>query len=534
MPKQEWLLAAALLAVFAAGCLGTQWQDGARNSELSFEPDEPAHFVTGLMVHRYLADGMPGNPMRYAERYYLRYPKVAIGHWPPLFYGLEALWFFGFGGTIAAALNLQAVITGCLALAIFLALRPVLRWWALAPAAWFLLLRSTRFLSGAVMLELLAVVCELAAVYAWMRYMECGGARWAYGFSLAASAALMTRGDAMFLTLFPLTAIALAGQWPLLRRPATWLCAGLVGVLCGPWYVLTLRMVQDGWYQSKPSFHYFASAMQGYLSGLPDLTGGGIAVLALAGIWLGRSAAGRERWAVWVALAASLLLFQGIVPASIEERRMAPMAPALLVLAGYGAVGLTKRFSLRLPAGLLLAAAIAAHWTVARTPPKRHFGYREMVASVLAMPESHGKNLLASSAVDGEGMTISEVASRENTPVRYTIRASKLLASSNWNGGTYRSLYETPERMMSALEASPAQIIFYDTFPDHTPELTFEVHNGMLRQTIAAYPQRFRLLARRPGPEGEILAYLLDEGRKPEGVKMDIDLSPKLGRRVGE
>lgn len=534
MPKQNWVIVVVLIAVFGGMCLGTQWWDEAWRSELSFEPDEPAHFVTGLMIHEYLSDGMPGNPMRYAERYYLRYPKVAIGHWPPLFYAIEALWFFPFGGTIDAALGLQAIITACLALTVFLALRPLINWWALTPAAWLIMLRSTRFLSGAVMLELLAALFEMAAVYSWIRYSGSGMARFAYGFAFAASGALMTRGDAMFLTLYPLIAIALSGHWKLLRRSPTWISAGVVGLLCGPWYVLTLKMVQDGWQAAKPSFSYFVEAMVGYGSGLPELSGGGILILALLGIVLSSMDVGRERWAGWVALAASLLLFQGIVPASVEERRMAPLAPALLVLAGFGAVALRRRFSLPIPAGGLLVAAIAVHWMVARTPAKRHFGYRELVAQVMAMPESNGRNVLTSSAIDGEGMTISEVAAKENSPVRYVLRASKLLANSNWNGGTYQSLFDSPEKMIAALESSPAQIVICDTFPDHTPELTFEVHNGMLHKTIAAYPNRFRLLARRPGPEGEIFAYLLDEGHKQDGVKLEIDLGPKLGRSLRE
>lgn len=40
------------------------WNSGAFRAELSDNPGEPAHYVTGLMVHDY----------------------VALGHWPPFFY----------------------------------------------------------------------------------------------------------------------------------------------------------------------------------------------------------------------------------------------------------------------------------------------------------------------------------------------------------------------------------------------------------------------------------------------------------------
>ena len=56
--------------------------------------DEGSHYVSGLMVHDYVADKLPGSPIAYATRYYIHYPKVGIGHWPPLYYLVEAAGFF--------------------------------------------------------------------------------------------------------------------------------------------------------------------------------------------------------------------------------------------------------------------------------------------------------------------------------------------------------------------------------------------------------------------------------------------------------
>src|SRR5947209_3781016 len=57
---------------------------GAWKAEFSGYPDEPAHFVTGLMIRDYIASGFPGSPVKFAENYYLHYPKVAFGMWGPL------------------------------------------------------------------------------------------------------------------------------------------------------------------------------------------------------------------------------------------------------------------------------------------------------------------------------------------------------------------------------------------------------------------------------------------------------------------
>jgi hypothetical protein len=69
-----------------------QWRGNAYGAEFAAAADEPAHYVTGLMVHDYLARGFPSNPLEFARGFYSRYPKVAIGHWPPVFYIVQALW----------------------------------------------------------------------------------------------------------------------------------------------------------------------------------------------------------------------------------------------------------------------------------------------------------------------------------------------------------------------------------------------------------------------------------------------------------
>ncbi len=58
--------------------VGLQWISGAYSSEFD-DPDEPAHYVTGLMIRDYVAARAPAPPLAYAENYYLHYPKVSFG-----------------------------------------------------------------------------------------------------------------------------------------------------------------------------------------------------------------------------------------------------------------------------------------------------------------------------------------------------------------------------------------------------------------------------------------------------------------------
>jgi hypothetical protein len=109
------------LYFLATACL--QRTSGAFQSDFSAYPDEPAHYVTGLMVRDYLAGLFPAAPMRYAENYYIHYPQVAFGHWPPVFYIVQAMWTLCFGVSRSSLLLLMAALTSFAALLLYKAAR---------------------------------------------------------------------------------------------------------------------------------------------------------------------------------------------------------------------------------------------------------------------------------------------------------------------------------------------------------------------------------------------------------------------------
>src|SRR5690606_19005132 len=53
--------APAVFLLLVAATVALQWLGGAYTAEYGSAPDEAAHYVTGLMVHGYLADGLPGD-----------------------------------------------------------------------------------------------------------------------------------------------------------------------------------------------------------------------------------------------------------------------------------------------------------------------------------------------------------------------------------------------------------------------------------------------------------------------------------------
>ena len=101
--------------VFLLVAVGFQWMQGAYQAEFGGHPDEAAHYVTGLMVHDYLAAGLPGNPMRFAQMYYDHYPKVALGNWPPVFYLIQSAWTLLLTPSRASLLLLMAALEALVA-----------------------------------------------------------------------------------------------------------------------------------------------------------------------------------------------------------------------------------------------------------------------------------------------------------------------------------------------------------------------------------------------------------------------------------
>src|SRR5438309_4796035 len=104
-------IAVWLLLLAAVVCL--QLVSGAYRGEFGGYPDEPAHYVTSLMLRDYVVHFHFESPLRFAEDYYHHYPKVAFGHWPPFFYIVQAAWM-GLFSAARASVRLQIACTTAL------------------------------------------------------------------------------------------------------------------------------------------------------------------------------------------------------------------------------------------------------------------------------------------------------------------------------------------------------------------------------------------------------------------------------------
>ena len=202
---------ASLLAIFHIA-------SGSPGAELGSHPDEAAHFVTGLMVRDYLTSGFHESPLKYADSYYMHYPKIGLGIWPPFFYIVQAAWTLASGASVAAVLRLNYVLA--LALALMTGWRLWKEYGLPEAAAGSLLLVSlplVQMYSNMVMAEMLSALLMFGAAVCFARYMDAeqprGQWRAAIAFGLAAGLAIMTKGTGLALALVPVLAILLTGRY---------------------------------------------------------------------------------------------------------------------------------------------------------------------------------------------------------------------------------------------------------------------------------------------------------------------------------
>ena len=233
-------------------------------SDLSQWPDEGAHYINGLLIYDYTADGFPGSPLSYALRYYAHYPRVTIGHWPPFFYLVQAAFYFLTGPSIHAALFLQAVVGAGTAATVGWVISR-LGGWLPGLLAGVVTLAAPEIFIGvqSVMLDVPIAFLSCLAMLAWARFLLDGTWPWSIAFGLSAVAAIMTKGNAIFLALIPPLSMALTGRLRLLWNWRFWLPVPIAALVTVPWYLVTYKITANG-FAYRWGWDYIVMAATGY------------------------------------------------------------------------------------------------------------------------------------------------------------------------------------------------------------------------------------------------------------------------------
>jgi hypothetical protein len=508
-------LALGALAVLIFG--GIQLVGGAHTAEFDGHPDEAAHFMTGLMLRDFFVQWPLHHPISWVEQYYLHYPRVALGHWPPLFHLVEAIWWLFVPPSRPSVVLLLGFI-GLTAAAAFYHLARELAHGVVAFLAACLLVVSPVFQDSVSLvmtdiLTLLVAVLLVGALASFCRQQSEGAFLAAGTLCLAC---LMIKGTGVCLIPALFITPLLSGHASVLRSRYLWAAVVLLAAVGPGWYLLF-----------NPSLATMAEwggaglGNQHNAGDVGQLAGYGAVALAVGGFLLTL----RHRQPVAMASAAVLFSVLGssfFLGAMNEPRHWIMALPPLLLLS---LVCLRAAWELgsafRVPATVVAAGLLLVlfPWQWRRQEP---VGYQR-IAPFIRYPA----RLMVAGANGGEeGSWIVIGSVREPRPSSLFVRATKVLSRSGWSGDHYHLLATTPVAVEATLDRLGIEIVVLDAhherahvFPDF----------ALLRETVSQNPAWRQCAA-----YGGLAVY---QRRTPlPGIpdRLQIDLSFSIGRVISE
>ncbi|HJP90329.1 MAG TPA: glycosyltransferase family 39 protein [Pyrinomonadaceae bacterium] len=533
---------AAVFLIILLVTLTLQRASGAHSAAFGAEADEASHYVTGVMIRDYIARGLPGNPLTFAKDFYIHYPRVAFGLWPPLFHLLSGVWMLAFGTNRMSIMLLLVAFTTAWAFIFYRISRTAFGTiYAAASAVLLVLLPITQKSTLAVMLDMPLAVMMLLAMAAYARYLERERTADALLFGLCAAIALLVKYNALALAFVPPLCVILTGRHYLWRSKSFWLPAAVVLIIAGPWY-LTMRRI--AFYAADLGGTHTPTLMKVLAGNVKDMVAvAGPVVFALAifgGVIIMRVNIGRrledssrKLYSLYV-VAAAMVLALFIFHVLIQRyylRYLLPAAPALILLSRPSLEYLHSFFRNRTAltvAALCLVVALHLACTF-RVSLKQTSAYVKAADAVISSGLAHNGAVLVSADAEGEGMLTAEFVMRDRRPDHYVVRASKVLATQNVMGDNYQLKYHTPQQIMMVLDSIPVATVV----TQRCPEGKCGEHENLLNEAAALYPERWRLSSVIPSEAASpILVYQI-VGNEDKTVKMlQVDLTKTLGTTV--
>jgi hypothetical protein len=507
-----WLVLLISLA-FNLGFIATR---GSWNSDLGGDPDEAAHAVTSLMVRDYLAEGWGQSPMAFANQYYADFPKVALGHYPPGFYLLAAVWLLPWV-SVQSLLILQSLLAAALAALTYRVASKLTSMPAAFMAGLLItLLPVSLKLNQLIMSDTLMVLLSVLAAVSWKDYLNRPSLRRAAGFGFLATAAILTKGSAMALCVIPPLTTILCGRWHLLKTVSWWFSAVPVAVLAGPWMLYSAKITAEGMIH-VPLREFAPEALAFYAHELPRMMGILLTLLAIVGIAvLLKTSRAQSRdsalSAALVSMLAGTLLIILLIPAGLEGRYLLPALPALLVAAMLAADGVCQQMRQHRSFGL------AAIFTVglgenAELPSKEVHGFGSAVSKSLPNYwNNQTTRWLVASDPRGEGAVIAAAVFTypQRAPSLLRVyRGSKELATSDWLGRGYQPTFASTAQLLDQLDKLQITRVFVDI---SVPPERQQPHERQLLTAMQLAEGRWHLdfeqpVTRRPGETGVLRVY---------------------------
>jgi hypothetical protein len=480
---------------------------GAISSDLGAYSDEPAHYVTGIMIKDYVGQGFPRNALTFATEFYNRFPKVALGHWPPGFYLLQLPWLLLVGDSPAAVMTLIALLAGLTAAIFALALsRVVPLWMALGVGCTWLFMPLTMSLAGTIMAEIPLALVTALALAVWHRFLDRQSRADAILFGAIVAAGILIKAYMIGLLLLPV----FAGERFNAPR-GTYVSRGIavaIALLFGtPWTFYFLEETRSNALYTGFSLEYTLRAVSFYFTALRDVLGWTMTAGVI--IWIGALIAHKTRrnclaeTAAWAVVGFIVVLL--VLPAGLEQRYLVPVVLPLLILSTLGWTSLVldsvyRRKHRWLAAAVIVIATLES--VVAHGIPQRHIeGYRRAVHSAAEACDNDCVLLVLSDA-NGEGALISEAVQLRHRQRLTVLRGTKVLSSSDWLGRHYMPLVHSSEDVLAVFDRYSVDYILLDSSPGVVPETAlaadvlarsdFSIASAIQVQRFVDYPTHQR------------------------------------------
>jgi hypothetical protein len=485
-----------LLCYFAFAIL-LQWLAGAYHAELSGYPDEPGHFVTGVLVEQYLRAVPLKPPVAFAENFYIHRPKIAIGHWPPLLYVIEGIWFLLFHHARASILALMALICAGVAASVCQIIRQRYGW-TLGIAGGFLFqaLSLVQMQTSEVMADMLVAFFGFWAVVAFTDFVKTEAWGDVLRFAAFVLLAVFTKNNGLYLALAAPLCLLVTRRMRLLRNWRLWAGVAIIALPTLVWLRWSFRFVSNTWAE-KPGLALLPRAYLINLTFAYRALGPYFLILALVGFVMILGAQSKPvnlRFAGLACAAASVFVFQTISPAGIEPRFLLPAIPAIIPVCFAGASWIAAKIDLhriymsRLALGLVGVSAILSPAGTFSTRRKESRGFLRVADLIEARASLRNGLVLVSSSKDGEGILISELVMRYPYSEGFVLRASKLLASCDWLGRDYKARFTADSDLDKYLDRTGIALVVIDELND-MPEPS---HQKMLLRALLREPQKWR------------------------------------------
>jgi hypothetical protein len=451
---------AIIWILYVSFCLLIQFQAGAWTAPFSTYPDEPAHFVGSIMVRDYLTSGFHVSPLTFATQYYDHYPFFALGHWPPLFYVISAVWFLvaGVGRTQAMLLQAPIVATSALLVCWFVGRRAAWLGGFCAGMAFLCLPEVQRWLCTFMVDHLVTLFC-LGTAACLLCYLDSPTLRNGVLLALLAAAATLTKYSGVYVCVLPTAVIIATGRLYLLRRPSFLIQPLVMACMILPWWFVTKNLkVWDGFAQGTGAgpvtrgLSHVTQMIRMFPPAIAVLVGVGLLLLLVS----------RRAWktdlAAVLLLWLGLILFLAVTPAESEPRFLLTGTACLIILAAAGWEScLDLRWTpLLAPARRIVPAAaaiLALCFSVSqflRFPHQWDGSIHDVARIITEDPLWRGSGILL--PTDIEGPLVAEFILHDpHRPSLVLNRPTRVLASSDFAGYNYASKYQSPSDLMEAL-----------------------------------------------------------------------------------